>query len=145
MSKVIQTARKMKNVFWMLKSYMIIKRYSCNLTFNRYDCMACCLMLNIFPCSGARDVGGMGLGAAPSRTDGPSAPRPSVPGSSPRHRLPPIPSKVLRSVTLYLFHKLTSTNICISYSLTHHTYTSDSIRTFHKNTCISFHTFHRHI
>lgn len=53
-------------------------------------------------CSGARDVGGMELGAAPSgRQHGSPAPRPPVPGAGPRHRLPPLPSKIFRSVTLY--------------------------------------------
>lgn len=57
--------------------------------------------------SGARDVGSMGLGAAPSRLHGsPSAPRPTVPGAGPLHRLPSFPSKVFRSVTPRPFYCL---------------------------------------
>lgn len=77
-----------------------------------------CLPINflscVFCCSGARDVGGVELGAASScHQHGPPAPRPPVPGASTRHRFPPLPSKIFRSVTLCLTISFVRQVLCL--------------------------------
>lgn len=58
------------------------------------------IIINLICFSGARDVVGMG----PSRRSGgggkPLASHPPVPGANTRHRFPPLPRKIFRSVTL---------------------------------------------